>query len=348
MLVLKLLPVCLCLAQWSAAAAVPPTNGSGTCTNPPKRMEWRQLSETQRKSYTEAVLCLTPVKAGSPLNGTVNRFDEFQAVHKEQTPYIHIVGQFLLWHRYFLATYEKALKDECGWTLGQPFSKLFCRYWDWSLDAEPLNETSARIFDSAIFNPDTGFGGNGYPKVAPPEMNPQNLTGNTGGGCVMNGPFAPPNFMLNLPTPHCLVRDFMPWIIKRLAAPKLVEEALAQPDYFSFAKTVENWPKPRLSSIHSSGHSGVGGIQGTMADAEESPGDPLFYCHHGNIDRIFWQWQQKDLTARLNEVGGPIKPFDYSGKNVTLDFEVNIGPLAGNATIKHLLNTEGGTLCYTY
>ncbi|KAH4983491.1 hypothetical protein HBI68_195550 [Parastagonospora nodorum] len=221
-------------------------------------------------------------------------------------------------------------------------------YWDWSLDAEPLNETSARIFDSAIFNPDTGFGGNGYPKVAPPEMNPQNLTGNTGGGCVMNGPFAPPNFMLNLPTPHCLVRDFMPWIINRLAAPKLVEEALAQPDYFSFAKTVENWPKPRLSSIHSSGHYGVGGIQGTMADAEESPGDPLFYCHHGNIDRIFWQWQQKDLTARLNEVGGPIKPFDYSGKNVTLDFEVNIGPLAGNATIKHLLNTEGGTLCYTY
>ncbi|KAH4050048.1 hypothetical protein HBI82_203170 [Parastagonospora nodorum] len=41
MLVLKLLPVCVCLAQWSAAAAVPPTNGSGTCTNPPKRMEWQ-------------------------------------------------------------------------------------------------------------------------------------------------------------------------------------------------------------------------------------------------------------------------------------------------------------------
>lgn len=76
--------------------------------------------------------------------------------------------------------------------------------------------------------------------------------------------------------------------------------------------------------------------------------DPLFYCHHGNIDRIFWTWQQKDLKARLNDVGGPITPFDYGGKNVTLDFEVNMGLLAGNATLKDLLNTEGGTLCYTY
>jgi tyrosinase len=55
-----------------------------------------------------------------------------------------------------------------------------------------------------------------------------------------------------------------------------------------------------------------------------------------------------DLANRLNEVGGPITPFDYNGKNVTLDFEINIGPLAGNATLKDLLNTEGGTLCYTY
>lgn len=41
-------------------------------------------------------------------------------------------------------------------------------------------------------------------------------------------------------------------------------------------------------------------------------------------------------------------PFDYSGKNVTLDFEINIGPLAGNATLEELLDTRGETLCYTY
>jgi len=66
------------------------------------------------------------------------------------------------------------------------------------------------------------------------------------------------------------------------------------------------------------------------------------------LDRIFWEWQQKDLETRLNQVGGPVEPLDYSGKNVTLDFTVNIGALAGDVTLKDLLDTEGGTLCYTY
>ncbi|KAH6867026.1 hypothetical protein BKA58DRAFT_318389 [Alternaria rosae] len=341
MRLLELLPVGLSLAQWSAAAALPATTDLGSCKNPPKRVEWRQLSEPQKKSYIDAVLCLSHTKAKSGIEGAVNRFDDHQAVHMLQKPQIHWVGHFLLWHRYFTATYEKALRDECGYTGGQP-------YWDWSLDAEPHNESSTRPFDSEIFNPDTGFGGNGYPVAATPDQNRLNITGNTGGGCVINGPFAPPHFALNVPTPHCLTRDFVPWIVNRMADKRLVEEVLAQPDYTSIARTVEKERSFDPSNIHASGHFGIGGILGTMGNAAESPGDPLFYLHHGNIDRIFWEWQQKDLETRLNEVGGPITPFDYSGKNVTLDFTVNIGLLAGNATLKDLLNTEGGTLCYTY
>lgn len=41
-------------------------------------------------------------------------------------------------------------------------------------------------------------------------------------------------------------------------------------------------------------------------------------------------------------------PFDYSGQNVTLDFQVNIGKLAGNVTLEDLLDIQGKTLCYTY
>lgn len=47
-------------------------------------------------------------------------------------------------------------------------------------------------------------------------------------------------------------------------------------------------------------------------------------------------------------MGGPIAPFDYGGNNITLDFNINIGELAGNATLEDLLDTQGGTLCYTY
>lgn len=66
------------------------------------------------------------------------------------------------------------------------------------------------------------------------------------------------------------------------------------------------------------------------------------------MDRILWEWQKKDLPARLNQVGGPVEPFDYGGTNVTLGFEVNLGRLAGNATLKDLLDIRGDTLCYSY
>jgi tyrosinase len=67
-----------------------------------------------------AVICLTKKNAKSGIAGTVHRYDDHVAVHNNQTPAIHWVGHFTLWHRYFVATYEKALRDECGYTGGQP------------------------------------------------------------------------------------------------------------------------------------------------------------------------------------------------------------------------------------
>ena len=132
------------------------------------------------------------------------------------------------------------------------------------------------------------------------------------------------------------------------ADPNLVAQVQAQPDYTSFARAIENIPSFDEPNIHGSGHFGVGGVLGTIGNAANSPGDPLFYLHHGNLDHVLWQWQQKDLKTRLNQVGGPIVPFDYSGQNVTLDFTVALGKLASTVTLKDLLDTEGGTLCYTY
>lgn len=311
----------------------------------------------------------------------------------------------MLWHRYFVATYEKALRDECGWSLGQPYVLLSPfpflptrvstetrrhSYWDWSLDAQPANLTSTAPYETEIFDPATGFGGNGAPINRPitADENPLNITGSTGGGCVQSGPFVADAFTVNYPAPgDCLRRDFIPWIMNSFADPQLVDEVLAQEDYTSFARQVENVPSFDQPNIHGSMHFGVGGVLGTIGNAAQSPGgmssfsffsidarrlsplphfffslslslgmktntppstDPLFYLHHGNLDRILWTWQQKDLATRLNQVGGPITPFDYGGQNVTLDFELNMGKLAGNATLKDLLNTEGETLCYTY
>jgi tyrosinase len=235
----------------------------------------------QKKDYITAVLCLNKKPAISEINGTIDRFSDFIGIHNVQTPYNHFVGHFLLWHRYHIATYEIALREECGYTGGQP-------YWDWSLDAEPENPTSTRLFGSEVFSPNTGFGGNGAKVDPKPEENPFNLTGGTGRGCFQSGPFVKEKFSVNYPTPHCLKRDFMPAQLNVWADPKRVQRVLEQPHYTSMAREVEGTPSFDTPNIHGGGHFGVGGVLGQAANAENSPGEPIFYLHHGNIDHIFW------------------------------------------------------------
>ncbi|KAH6723859.1 hypothetical protein BKA61DRAFT_626744 [Leptodontidium sp. MPI-SDFR-AT-0119] len=293
------------------------------------------MTTTEKDAYIDAVLCLTKTDAISGISGTVNRYDDFHAVHNNQTPNIHWVGHFILWHRYITAAYEAALRDE---------------YWDWARDADTTSSSSTAIFETDIFSPTAGFGGNGpYIAETTPEQNPFGITGRTGGGCVPDGPFAYPAFQVNYPGPaKCLTRDFIPTIMNTFAAKANVDVVMAQLDYTAFAKQVENEPVFSIPNIHGSGHFGVGGVLGTIGNAYNSPGDPLFYLHHGNLDRIFAEWQNIDLEQRLNEVGGPIIPFNYGGENVTLDFTINLTPIAPAITLREALNAQGDTFCYTY
>jgi tyrosinase len=97
-----------------------------------------------------------------------------------------------------------------------------------------------------------------------------------------------------------------------------------------------------------------------------SPGDPIFYLHHGNLDRIWAKWQKQN-TANKFAVGGSIKPrFDVLNPpnvpdiQMTSWFPINLGLLAGIpgfTTVGRLLDTKGtvppghlvtGNLCYEY
>lgn len=46
-----------------------------------------------------------------------------------------------------------------------------------------------------------------------------------------------------------------------------------------------------LESIHDAIHTWVGGRRGTMSFLDRAPADPIFWMHHANIDRLWWQWQ---------------------------------------------------------
>jgi len=65
--------------------------------------------------------------------------------------------------------------------------------------------------------------------------------------------------------------------------------ALAQTTFNTFTSTLEG--------IHDSIHVWVGGTMGSIPTA---PADPLFWMHHCNIDRLWWQWQTSSAGAGKN------------------------------------------------
>lgn len=74
------------LSMLAAAGAVAPAVAlpanpapRATCTNPEKRIEWREMQPEQQKSYLDAVKCLTTKPSKIGLNSTL--YDDFPNVH---------------------------------------------------------------------------------------------------------------------------------------------------------------------------------------------------------------------------------------------------------------------------
>ncbi|TFK35809.1 hypothetical protein BDQ12DRAFT_634639 [Crucibulum laeve] len=317
------------------------------CKNPIVRREWRQLSKKDRLSYLNAVQCILQKPPITPLSvapGVGSRYDDFIATHILQTFSIHYVGHFLPWHRFFTAVYEKALRSECGYKGAQP-------YWDWTLDVPPNGQFAA----SPVFDANYGFGGNG-PFVEVPSDNPFSVPGRTGGGCITNGPLKDMVVRMGPAAdlsgnPRCLARDFSPYFAGRYLGANMTQMTLSQPDFGWFNTVVEGGPSFEASGLHGGGHYGVGGTLGQMGDLYNSPADPIFYMHHANLDRVWWSWQKRDLSARLQDISGPINLMDYSntiGGNVTLSFPLSTGVNADDVMIQDVMNIRGETLCYDY
>lgn len=81
-------------------------------------------------------------------------------------------------------------------------------------------------------------------------------------------------------------------------------------------------------------------------------GDPLFFLHHANMDRLWWSWQTRDLSKRLKDISGPLIANDWAnekGRNVTLDDTVHVGT-TWNVTrsIRDLMDIRRPKLGYVY
>jgi len=106
-----------------------------------------------------------------------------------------------------------------------------------------------------------------------------------------------------------------------------------------------------------------------MLDVTCSPGDPIFFLHHTNLDRLWWNWQAMDLPTRLTDMDGQNVPtaeyissmdlynvtdswLHYDGDNggnvTTLNHTLSVLELVPNKTVSDVIDIQGGFLCYEY
>lgn len=308
------------------------------------------MPTTDRKAYTDAVMCLMKLPAlSSPdeVPGARSRYDDFVAMHIYYAPTVHQDGLFLTWHRYFVHLYEKALREECGYKGSQP-------YWDWTKNWSDLSKSP--VFDGSPYS----MGSNG--KYIP-NRGPINDTGlgstrllnpGSGGGCIERGPFS--NLTINLGpvallpagpdggygyNPRCLTRDFSQMWLNNTRPTDIVSIINAYDKIADFDVKFE-----ALAGPHAGGHFGVGGM---MPDQYASTADPIFWLHHGMMDRTWTLWQGRDPAARLYQVGRTLtNQNNPPSANATLDSVLEFGILSTPQKLRDLVSTIDGPFCYQY
>jgi tyrosinase len=332
------------------------------------RREWRTLTVNQRKQYISAVKCLQSAPSlfdPAQVPAARSLFDDFVAVHLFQTGNIHLTGTFLTWHRYFVHTYEEKLRTVCNYNGPLP-------YWEWGLDVN--NPAQSPVFDGSA----TSLSGNGafiphegIQMVQLVNGNILHLPPGTGSGCVTSGPFK--DMKVNFGTiilpvygqpilngsanplawpdnERCLKRDINAGIAKRyttfLNTTSLI---LKYKNIELFQAHLQGDDRYIINElgVHGGGHYTIGGDPG--GDPFISPGDPAFYLHHAQVDRVYWIWQMLDFAKRQGVHGTHTLQNNPPSADVNVEDIIDISPLAPPVKIKDLMNTVGGNpLCYIY
>ncbi|KAK0648214.1 tyrosinase-like protein [Cercophora newfieldiana] len=328
------------------------------------RQEWRTLAAKDRKSFISAVKCLQNKPSVFPAGvvpGSKSFFDDFVFVHMNQTLTIHLTGNFLTWHRYFIHTYEKELQ-KCGYNGNLP-------YWEWGYDVKaPRNSPVFDGSDTSLGSDGAAVPHQGMQIIFPGATEPLIFQPGTGGGCISKGPFkgmlirlgpaglpqygSPNTTSVPDPSqdnPRCVKRDLNAWVAQKWTSFRNTTELILFKNTIgTFQSELTGDPRQSTNPVgaHGGGHYTMGGDPG--ADPFISPGDPAFYLHHAQVDRAYWIWQNLDFDNRQG-VWGTTFFFDFiPSPNTTVNDLVDLSPLAPPVTIKSLMNTVGGPLCYAY
>ena len=300
--------------------------------------------------------CLWTLPSVDPtFSAAQNHFDDYVAVHMNQTNTIHGTANFLTWHRYLIHLWEqKLLAPPCDYQGHLP-------YWNWFRHQSDL--TLSPVFDGS----DTSLGGDGAFVAHNGSVVGAGrvwLPSGAGGGCVASGPFV--NFTVNIGPVQPAMQGYTPvYTDVKSYNPRCQRRDLtmaASTSAFTFANllnvtrgeasvTVGHFQDELQGPLgtlrmHGAGHYAMGG---DGSDVFTSLNDPAFYLHHAMMDRLYWIWQALH-PAEAGRVNGTVtfrnNPPSREG---TVDDFLDMGKLGPAVRIGDVLDTLGGTpLCYVY
>ncbi|KAH6654217.1 hypothetical protein BKA67DRAFT_564442 [Truncatella angustata] len=327
------------------------------------RREYSTLLDEEKLTYTNAIKCLMGAPSKIPTDvapGAKSRYDDFVAIHINQTKTIHNTGNFFSWHRYFTWAFEKALQDECGYQGTIP-------YWNWGKSA--VDPIDSPYLDGSQYSQ----GGNGIwaphnctrpGSLYAPCISP--VVEGRGGGCVETGPYvgveaniSSVDTWFDYPNvvagpflgyqPRCMRRDILPEFTVKWATDAHLLDLLTNSSYNTIGPFQDRLQAG--TGLHSVGHFTYGGDPG--GDIYTSPNDPMFWLHHSMIDRTWWIWQNEQPLERAFQIAGTQTMQDSPpSANATVEDIIDIafvtprgGPTYG---IKNHVSTVAGPYCYIY
>ena len=91
------------------------------CANLRVRREWDSYPDSDRQAFVDGLKCLMTRPASGQFRGATNRYEDLAILHQTFTPAVHGNSKFLLWHRYFLWTFEQILRSECSFNRDLPW-----------------------------------------------------------------------------------------------------------------------------------------------------------------------------------------------------------------------------------
>ncbi|KAK8076272.1 hypothetical protein PG994_003544 [Apiospora phragmitis] len=278
--------------------------------------------------------------------GAKNRLDDFVVTHIQQTFTAHYTANFQAWNRWFMHSWEKAL-----------------RYWDWSKYAEAPQ-------DSPIFNAeDDSMGGNG--EYLPDFPNsvivlPEVVTGDNivlpcglGGGLVTKGPFA--NMTVNLGpygalhdtapnlqadglgyNPRPLKRDVGPAMNMRYANASTVRNLLQKPDIKEYRLLLEGPFNTGEIGPHGAGHY-------TIKPHTEAP------VILNTVDKTNSTYRRQAIYPKTRHVDLDAGAYGHRTWNneppsplTSLDDSIDMGYVGEGSVIRDQMSTIDGPHCYLY